>query len=143
LLKWSAPALLLLVGAAPAPERPPELYAQLVIREQIIVRVQGRGARPAAATEWKEGKGPKCVPAKAILGAALLSENSVDLVMRDRTRLRAKLETSCPALDYYAGFYIRPSGDGMICAERDSIRSRVGGQCGIDRFRTLQAVARK
>jgi hypothetical protein len=31
----------------------------------------------------------------------------------------------------------------MICADRDSIRSRVGGECGIDRFRTLEAKAGK
>jgi hypothetical protein len=143
-LRWSAAALLVLVGAAPPPpvSAQPDQYAQLVIREQIMVRVQSR-ARAAAPVQWKEGKGPKCVPAKAILGAALLSEDSVDLVMRDRTRIRARLDSSCPALDYYYGFYIRPNADGMICADRDMIRSRVGGQCGINRFRTLQAVARK
>jgi hypothetical protein len=53
--------------------------------------------------------------------------------------MRAKLERSCPALDYYFGFYIMPAADGQICADRDSIRSRVGGECGIDRFRTLKA----
>ena len=143
-LKWGAGLLLVLVGAAPPPEPPvqPEQYAQLVVREQIMVRVQSRGA-PAAPVQWKEGKGPKCVPARAILGASMPSENSVDLVMRDRSRVRARLDSSCPALDYYYGFYIRPKADGMICADRDSIRSRVGGECGIERFRTLQATARK
>jgi hypothetical protein len=137
--------LLLLVGAAPAPPAPvqPEQYAQLVVREQIMVRVQTRTPPAAAPVQWKEGKGPKCVPARAILGASLPSENSVDLVMRDRTRVRARLDSSCPALDYYYGFYIRPNADGMICADRDSIRSRVGGECGIERFRGLQAAAPK
>jgi hypothetical protein len=143
-LRWSAGALLLLVGAAPPPDAEPraEQYAQLVVREQIMVRVQSRGA-PATPVQWKEGKGLKCVPARAILGASMPSENSVDLVMRDRSRVRAKLDSSCPALDYYYGFYIRPNSDGMICADRDSIRSRVGGECGIERFRTLQAAAAK
>lgn len=143
-MKWGAAALLVLVGAAPAPDAPaqPQQFAQLVVREQIMVRVQNR--RPAATpTQWKEGKGPKCVPARAILGASLQGPESVDLVMRDRSRVRAELDDSCPALDYYYGFYIRPNADGMICADRDSIRSRVGGQCGIERFRSLQAVARK
>jgi hypothetical protein len=144
MLRWGAGALLLLLGAAEGPPAASqEQYAQLVIREQIMVRVQSRAAPAAAPLQWKEGKGPKCVPAKAILGAAMLSENSVDLVMRDRSRVRAKLNESCPALDYYYGFYIRPNADGMICADRDAIRSRVGGQCGIDRFRSLQAVAKK
>ncbi|HEX9955183.1 MAG TPA: hypothetical protein VGB48_08225 [Allosphingosinicella sp.] len=143
-LKLGAGALLVLVGAAPPPAAPvsPELYAQLVVREQIMVRVQQRPA-PAAPVQYKEGKGPKCVPARAILGASLQGPDKVDLVLRDRSRVRAKLDSSCPALDYYYGFYIRPNADGMICADRDSIRSRVGGQCGIERFRSLQAVARK
>ena len=143
-LRWGAGALLLLVGAAPPSDAPvqPEQYAQLVVREQIMVRVQTRPA-PAAPVQWKEGKGPKCVPARAVVGASLPSENSVDLVMRDRTRVRARLDSSCPALDYYYGFYIRPNADGMICADRDSIRSRVGGECGIERFRGLQAAAAK
>jgi hypothetical protein len=143
-LRWGAAALLLLAGAAPGPraEAQPEQYAQLVVREQIMVRVQSR-PMPAAPVQWKESKGPKCVPARAILGASLPSENSVDLVLRDRSRVRARLDSSCPALDYYYGFYIRPNADGMICADRDAIRSRVGGECGIERFRALAAAGAK
>ncbi|HZG08334.1 MAG TPA: hypothetical protein VEZ70_05065 [Allosphingosinicella sp.] len=145
-MRWGAGALLLLMGAAPPPpplpEAEPELYAQLIVREQIMVRVQGRQAPAPLPGRWKEGKGPKCVAAQSILGASLSAQESVDLILKDKSRVRAKLDSSCPALDYYHGFYIRPHADGMICADRDQIRSRVGGQCGIDRFRSLQAVAR-
>jgi hypothetical protein len=136
--------LLLLVGAAPPPEPAvePELYAQLVVREQIMVRVQTRRPPNPAPVQWKEGKGPKCVQAQSILGASLTAQESVDLILKNNGRIRAQLDSSCPALDYYHGFYIRPNADGMICADRDHIRSRVGGQCGIDRFRSLRAVAR-
>ena len=58
--------------------------------------------------------------------------------MRDRTRIRARLDRNCPALDYYYGFYISPDEDGLVCADRDSIRSRVGGECQIDAFRRLR-----
>jgi hypothetical protein len=150
MLKPGAAALLLLAGAASGPAQPPAAapsagtrYAQLVIREQIVVRVQRRDAPPAAPIQWKEGKGPKCVPARAILGAARLSQDSVDLILKDRSRVRAKFESSCPALDYYYGFYLTPNADGLICSDRDQIRSRVGGQCGIERFRALEAVAAK
>lgn len=147
MLKWGAGALLLLLagGTEPPPTAAPsgERYAQLVVREQIVVRFRGRATpQPGAALRWKEGKGPRCVPARAILGAALSGQESVDLLLRDRSRVRAKLESSCPALDYYYGFYITPNADGMVCADRDRIRSRMGGQCGIDRFRSLEAVAR-
>jgi hypothetical protein len=144
---WSAPALLALVlglsGSAPEPR--PAQNAQVTVREQLIIRIPMRmGQLPPAASlfRWKEGKGPRCVPARFIAGAALVSENSVDLIMRDRRRIRAKLDTHCPELDYYYGFYITPNPDGMVCADRDTIRSRVGGQCEIERFRTLKAARR-
>ena len=146
---WS-PALLLLMALSGAPETAspadPVQFAQVMIREQLLIRVPAdlRQAQRVAEQqiEWKEKKGPKCVPMRLILGAALLSQNSVDLIFRDRSRVRAKLERSCPALDYYYGFYIRPNKDGQICADRDSIRSRVGGECEIEKFKLLRAEKR-
>lgn len=140
-----APLLMLahaaaLPAAEPAPERPMEL-AQVVVREQIIIRVPMRMRKdkaPPRATpvEWEESKGPKCVSHRTVAGATLLGQDSVDLILRDGSRVRAKLD-NCPALDYYPGFYISPHPDGKICADRDMIRSRMGGQCGIERFRAL------
>ena len=52
--------------------------------------------------------------------------------------IRARLASSCPALDYYYGFYITPNADGQVCADRDVIRSRMGGACQIDKFRLLK-----
>jgi hypothetical protein len=141
MIGWSAAFLLLAAGGTPVSPIAPMHFAQVVIREQIIVRVPARMRQvtPAAPSliDWKEGKGPKCVPAKSIVGASLLSEDSVDLILRNNKRMRAELERSCPALDYYYGFYISPNADGQICADRDAIRSRMGGQCEIERFRTL------
>ncbi|MBV8687162.1 MAG: hypothetical protein JOZ90_14970 [Alphaproteobacteria bacterium] len=117
-------------------------YGQLVIHERIMIRVPARLRETPeghpASVRWKERKGPKCVAAKSIAAAAMIGQNSVDLILRDRTRIRARLESSCPALDYYYGFYVTPTPDGQICADRDAIRSRMGGECGIDRFRTLE-----
>jgi hypothetical protein len=36
--------------------------------------------------------------------------------------------------------YLNANPDGQICADRDVIRSRMGGQCGIVHFSRLQAV---
>jgi hypothetical protein len=41
------------------------------------------------------------------------------------------------AIDFFQGFYVKPSKDGRICQERDTIRSRLGAECGINRFKTL------
>ena len=145
MIDWSPAAFLLMaLSRTPAEASPadPIQFAQLVIREQILIRVPMRlrqAPSPAAPpVSWKESRGPKCLPMRSIAGATLLGQNSVDLILKDQTRVRAKMEKSCPALDYYHGFYIRPNADGQICADRDSVRSRMGGECGIDKFRTLK-----
>lgn len=147
MIQWTAAWLLLASAAGAQDGAAPDdalRFAQLIVREQIMVRVPVR-ARPDRAPpniEWKEKRGPKCIAARDVRAAAMMGPNSVDLVLRDNSRIRAKLERSCPALDYYHGFYIRPSEDGKVCADRDAIRSRVGGECSIDTFRTLKAVPR-
>lgn len=137
--------LALTAGSWPAEAEGPVQLAQVTVRQQIIVRVPMR-PRPGPVgppVEWKEGKGPKCVPARDIAGATMLTRDSVDLVLRDNSRVRARLETSCPALDYYHGFYINPAADGRICADRDTIRSRMGGTCQIENFKALTPVPRR
>ncbi len=149
MIDWSAPALLVAALGGVSDDEPspiaPMQFAQLTVRQQILVRIPVRVRQMTvkeSRVDWEEKRGPKCVPARQIVAATALSQKSVDLIMRDRTRVRAKLERSCPALDYYYGFYLSPAADGRICADRDSIRSRVGGECGIDRFRTLLASER-
>jgi hypothetical protein len=140
MVDWSAAAFLLaMLSDAPAgaSSADPIQFAQVMIREQILIRVPPRAVPPQPIVEWKEDKGPKCVGMSSIAGAGLVGQSSVDLILKDRSRVRAKLEKSCPALDYYYGFYIRPSSDGQICADRDAIRSRMGGQCEIEKFRSL------
>jgi hypothetical protein len=133
---------LLLFAAVVMTESPsgaePARFAQLVVRERIIVRVP---ARPVAITparlKWKEKRGPRCVAMASVGGAAVVERKSVDLMLKGGQRVRAQFESSCPALDYYSGFYIMPSADGRICADRDSIHTRAGGECQVTRFRKL------
>ena len=139
----AAAAVLALLGAAapaaPPPSRPAQ-YGQTMVREQVIIRF--RQSAPTRV-EWKEGKGPKCISTRGILAATRAVKDSVDLILRNRQRIRAKLESSCPALDYYYGFYITPNPDGLVCEDRDVFRSRMGGACEIDRFRSLEPVVRR
>ena len=135
---------LLLLAAAVAPDNKsedavaPAQYAQLIIRERVVIRVP---ARPPTVTpariKWKEKRGPRCVPMASVGGAAVIERDSVDLMLKGGQRVRARFESSCPALDYYSGFYIVPSADARICADRDSIHTRAGGECQITRFRKL------
>lgn len=137
------PALLLLAaaatGSAPAEiEEGRQQFAQVVIRERVIVRVPARVApAPPVEARWKEKRGPRCIPMGGVAGAAVVESESLDLILKGGQRVRARFESSCPALDYYSGFYILPTADGQICADRDSIHTRAGGDCQITRFRSL------
>jgi len=142
----SGVAALLLVAAAlegqRAPPSPPIQRNGFSVRtHQIIIRVP-RGIRrvaPAGASliQWREADGPRCIGAGRVIGATLFRQSSVDLILRDNSRVRARLQRSCPALDYYRGFYIDATEDGRVCADRDTIRSRAGGACRIDSFQVL------
>lgn len=126
---------------APAGERTSSHVeiAQMMIQQRIIIRVPAMNAPPAPPRpiKWKEVKGPKCVPLNQLAGAAITQNDSVDIFLRGGTRLRAILDDDCPALDYYSGFYIRPTADGQVCQKRDMLHTRSGGQCRVERFRML------
>lgn len=145
MIRLSAAALLLLAGGAPdeTPE-PATRFAQVTFQQRVVIRVpdRSRGGVPAMSgtTQWRETRGPRCISAREIAGANL-SESSVDLIMRDNRRIRARLGRRCAGLNYYRGFYLESTADGRICAERDAIRSRMGGECGIAEFRALQPAA--
>ena len=106
----------------------------VIVQGEIIMRIPVRPAQPAI--EWIERDGPNCVPSGAIRGAALSKGGQVDFLLYGRRRLRAELGEDCPGLDFYNGFYLAPE-DERICAGRDSIRSRMGGSCRIERFHRL------
>lgn len=107
----------------------------LIVEREVIMRIPIR-PRPIQPLAWEEKKGPKCISAGSIRGAALSGRETVDFLLFDRTRLRAELSEDCPALDFYNGFYLTPE-DGKVCAKRDGIHSRIGRSCRIERFRRL------
>lgn len=126
------PALLGISADASAERR---VVGRMVVRDEIILRIPVR-PRISPAIEWVEKKGPKCIDADRIKGAALSGASSIDFVLQNRRLVRAELDSACPALDFYRGFYLQPDDD-RICAKRETVRSRVGGSCRIERFRTL------
>jgi hypothetical protein len=107
----------------------------LVVEREVIMRIPVR-PRPVQPFRWEEKKGPKCIEAANIRGAALSGRETVDFLLFDRTRLRAQLSEDCPALDFYNGFYVTPE-KGKLCARRDEIHSRIGRSCTIERFHRL------
>jgi hypothetical protein len=107
------------------------------IEERLIIRIPVvPRPRQRLHIRWEEEKGPKCLPADSIARAFLSGPDSIDFLLRGRQLVRARLDSDCEGLDFYGGFYVQPEDD-RICAKRDTIRSRVGGSCRIERFRTL------
>lgn len=123
-------------------------WAQLTVRERLIIRIPRLAppgaapanlARPLPPLRWVERHAPRCVPAAALTGAQVGVDGDVDLIVSGTRRLRAKLDEDCPTLDFYAGFYLKPADDGNVCARRDVLRSRSGAHCPIREFKTLVA----
>ena len=94
-------------------------------------------APPPPAPPMVERKADDCIRMQRVVGFAVTRRDSVDLIMNDGTRMRARLGNNCPALGFYSGFYVRPNADGKMCVNRDTIRSRSGGTCSISAFKTL------
>jgi len=110
---------------------------RLVIQDEVILRVPVQPRNLMPGVDWVEKKGPKCIPASAIRRATLSGPEQVDFTLANRARIRARLEEDCPALDFYAGFYLQPA-DERLCAGRDAIHSRIGRSCTIERFKLLE-----
>ena len=118
----------------------PRRVTRVTIEQTTIFRIPVRPHPPLAPMiEWRESKGPKCLPAGAIVGAMLVGRDAIDFVTRDRQRFRARIDEDCTALDFYDGFYVQPQDD-RLCARRDEIRSRMGASCRIEKFRLLTPV---
>ncbi len=144
-----SPALMLLIGA-PIPEKPGKadmgvVYTQMTLRQRIVVRIprlpdqpRPRQTTPPPPIEWKEKRAEKCVPINMITSASVSRVDSVDLILAEGRRLRARFDDDCRAIDFYAGFYLRRTADGMICAKRDAVRSRSGDSCRIEAFKELR-----
>lgn len=123
--------------SAAAAQAPAEDQAvrRVVIHDEVILRIPIR-PRVSRPIEWVEHKGPKCLPAGRIAFTILSGPSSIDFVLRNRRRVRAIMDNDCPALDFYGRFYLQPD-DEFICAKRETIRSRVGGSCRIEKFKLL------
>src|SRR3546814_11348881 len=72
-----------------------------------------------------------------VVGAAITRSDSIDLILSDQTRARARLDNDCQSADFYSGFYMEPTDDHRLCADRDMVHARNGAMCEVDQFRRL------
>ncbi|HEX7656758.1 MAG: hypothetical protein ACTHKR_06155 [Sphingomonas sp.] len=148
----SLPAALLLLLAAPAAATPgaprggfglaPQ--SQLLFHQHIVIRIPRMPPPrpmveqpPMPPIEWREKKSPQCIAGGDLIAATIPAADQVDLMTRNGERLRARLDKRCRSLDFYTGFYIMAGRDGQVCARRDSIRTRSGDDCPINKFHRL------
>ncbi|MES2137098.1 MAG: hypothetical protein V4502_08570 [Pseudomonadota bacterium] len=132
---WNFVPLLLGLFAA-QPGAVEQSVTRLVVQDEVILRVPIQPHPLTPQIDWAEQKGPKCIPAAAIRRAMLSGSEQVDFILTNHARVRAKFDEDCPALDFYAGFYLQPK-DERVCVGRDAIFSRMGGSCTIHRFKQL------
>ncbi len=135
LLAASNPLAVPIAPPPPPAERIQFAEAQVVFHSRVVIRFSADHA--PLATSWVEKKGPHCITMTDIQASAVIVPNSVDLALRGGSRTRMRFQRSCPGLDYYSGYYVVPNKDGKICADRDVVRDRAGGECAIDKFRKL------
>jgi hypothetical protein len=124
-------------GAASGAAQHYVIHVPRVTVTTTTVVTRSRTAPAPPPPPMVERKADDCIRMQRVVAFSVTRNDSVDLMLNDGTRMRARLASNCPSLGFYSGFYIRPNPDGKMCANRDAIRSRSGGSCTIQQFRTL------
>lgn len=95
------------------------------------VRPGGAPARIAPSTAASRRAARQCIPINTLAGAQLLGDRTIEVTLKGGARWRMLLAEDCPALSFYQGFYYQPAQAGQLCAGRDAVGARSGGECGI------------
>lgn len=151
----SVAALMLLAGPAVAQNRrapPPAMAPQTEPQSfdgqawrRVPVRPGGDRVEDGALarpTPPRAGRN-RCIPTNGIAGAQLYGDRAIELTMRGGRRWRLHLDQLCPALSFYQGFYYQQKRAGQLCAGRDAIGARSGGECAIAAIVPVAVPARK
>ena len=73
----------------------------------------------------------RCLAMGGMAGAQMFGDRAMEVTMKDGRRYRLFFARECPALSFYQGFYYRRQKAGQLCAGRDAIGARSGGECQI------------
>jgi hypothetical protein len=120
---------------------------QVRVEQRVIIRVPRQSSTMASlgnrstgkikAIRYKEEKVGKCLLMDRFVGSRPGPKDSLDLVTRDGTMIRAYLGDGCLAREFYAGAYMERPIDGKLCIDRDLLHARTGAKCEVDKFRLL------
>lgn len=84
-----------------------------------------------------------CVDVRRVAAAQVFGDASVELTLQGGARWRLYFEQACPALSFYDGFYYRRAEQGRLCAGRDAIIARSGGECAIASIIPIKPLKRR
>lgn len=94
-------------------------------------RIPVRPGGSAAKTPMPRKGGKQCIAVSTVAGAQLYGDRAIELTMKGGKRWRMILAEECPGLSFYQGFYYEQKQAGQLCAGRDAVGARSGGECGI------------
>lgn len=115
-----------LAGGLAAPASAQPLGSDPWVR-MPVQRGSDVAARPAPPREGRK----RCIPVTGMAGAQLFGDRGIEMSMSDGHRYRLFFANECPALSFYQGFYYKRRKAGQLCAGRDIIAARSGGECPI------------
>lgn len=122
---------------------------QVSIEQRLIIRISPQAPsqqrtgiladlpRRSVSPKFEEKSMGKCLPVAGIGGVQIAQDNKLVLFMRDSRIVRAGLDKGCTAQDFYSGFYVQRTGDGMMCSGRDKLQSRNGANCKLGKLKQL------
>ena len=90
-----------------------------------------------AGPRFEQRRTAQCVPVSGIAGVKVTEENKLVLFMRDQKMIGTALDKACNPRDFYSGFYLERSADGMLCAGRDTLHARSGANCALGKLHQL------
>lgn len=129
-----AMALATPAAALPPPASPsPATVSRVpIITVTITPANVPRTAAPPMARPMPPLQGAKrCIGVNTVAGAVVFGDSAVELTMKSGKRWRLYFAQRCPTLNFYSGFYYRRAQAGVLCAGKDSVISRAGGECAI------------
>ncbi|GGC17465.1 hypothetical protein GCM10011371_01190 [Novosphingobium marinum] len=103
------------------------------VRPSMLMALPNREIGP----RFVERKIGKCLSVSSIAGVQPRGQSRLLLFMEDQRMISAELDKTCTSRDFYSGFYLSRSDDGMLCAGRDTLLSRSGANCKLTRIRQL------
>jgi hypothetical protein len=142
-------------GEAARALRAAEPARQVRIEQRVIIRIAPGAVRGPATIDARrlfspfptmaraprtiERRTAQCQPVGSIAGVQPDGSRLL-LFMRDQRILSATLEKGCSARDYYSGFLVERTSDGMLCAGRDKLLARSGANCGMGKLSQIVVV---